>query len=133
MFARIHKAALDAFRRITAVPGAESAAAGFAGDEAVAPATFPAEAYNVALDRLVSIAHETGRETGAREERERMASIARLPGAEHWPRLALSIALAEIVRPELASAFFEAASRDVIARTSCQLPAAESAAPPAVH
>lgn len=90
-------------------------------DAAVAPSTFPIEAYNAALDRLVKIAFESG----AREERQRIAAITSLPDADRFIRVALSLALCGVVSPEQAIAAFAAAERDMLARR----PPTESSAP----
>jgi hypothetical protein len=80
---------------------------------AAAPTSFPVEAYNAALDRLVKIAFESG----ARQEQTRITTIVRLPGAERFPRLAINIALSGAVAPEQALETFAAAESDVSSRS----------------
>ena len=81
-------------------------------DPIEASATVPIAMYNSALDQLVKIAVECG----AREERARIATIARLPSAEHFPRLALNLALTGVVTPDQAIEAFGAAARDAFTR-----------------
>lgn len=89
-------------------------------DAAETPATFPIEGYNAALDRLVEIA----RESGARQEQARMRSIATLPQAAGFPRMALNLALSGVVTPEQAIEAFAAAESDVLARSQPTEPTA---------
>lgn len=77
-----------------------------------APSSFPAEAYKLALDRLV----ETAFEAGGREERARLAAIMRLPGAERFPRLAWGLAVSGVISPTEAFRAFAAAELDALAR-----------------
>jgi hypothetical protein len=72
------------------------------------PSTFPAEAYQLALDRLVSIAVETGR----REERARLDAIMSMPLAERFMKLAWRMARSDVVSPEQATQAFAAAEFD---------------------
>jgi hypothetical protein len=90
-----------------------------AGDAAPA---FPAEAYEAALDKLTEIA----RELGTRQERERIATITRLPQAAGFPRLALAIALHGGVGVDQAVETFAAAEFDVLARLPTEFPPLES-------
>lgn len=94
-----------------------------AADAASVPSTFPAEAYKLALDKLVEVAFEAG----VRGEQARIATIVRLPSGERFPRLALSLALSGVVTSEQAVEAFAAAESDASARSQpTESPAAES-------
>jgi hypothetical protein len=65
-----------------------------------------------ALDEVIIVAIRAGRQA----ERARIAEILRLPGADRFPRLAASLALAEIVAVEQAIEVLAVAESDVRTR-----------------
>jgi hypothetical protein len=112
------RAILDCHRQIvlaglTARRGRGAPAVNPERPAAKAPASFPIEAYKVALDKLVEMA----RAAGAREEQARIARIVRRPSADRFPRLALSLALLGVITSEQAYEAFAAAESDALART----------------
>ena len=77
--------------------------------EAKGAPSFQSEAYKTALDKLLEIAFEAG----AREERARIAAIAKLPKAERFPRLALNLAVSGSLSGEQAAAALAEAELDL--------------------
>ena len=77
------------------------------------------------LDVVIAVAIRAGRQA----ERARIGEILKLPGADRFPRLAASIALAESVAVEQAIEYLAVAESDVLARwQSTESPFPESTA-----
>lgn len=77
------------------------------------------------LDEVIAVAIRAGRQA----ERARIGEILKLPGADRFPRLAASIALAESVAVEQAIEYLAVAESDVLARwQSTESPFPESTA-----